>query len=524
MALVLADRVQETTNTTGTGTLTLAGAVSGYQSFSAIGNANTTYYTIQSGTDWEVGLGTYTSAGTTLSRDTVLASSASGAKITVAAGAKVFCDYPATKAAYIDGNTTLTIPTLACTTVNSVTPVLSFNASNCIGSFASTTASSYNQIIIQNKSGAAGSSTNYVISNDIGTDSTNYGEFGMNASTYLASGTYTDYFSMNNGVYFSSHDADVTIGSGNGFKTYFAWGTTGQSAHVINASGAIGLNTNLGTTSATTGTTNFGTSGQVLQSAGSAATPTWSSTPTLTVTNFTGTASININGTVGATTPTTGKFTTITYSAGTAGAGGAPIYLTSGTNLTAAAAGAIEYDGVNFYATAETTSGRNVIPEYQQFYLSSNVTAFGPASGDFFGATSSASLAATTAYDIECYCYFLKTTAGTGQWIPTFSTALTVGHSYLEYTPVTGFTTTVITGAMVTAEATQQTTAVLTHAATASLTTAVSHIAKLKIRVLTNTACNFRLKFVGSAGTITPQAGSWYTVRKVASNAGNFVA
>ena len=225
---------------------------------------------------------------------------------------------------------------------------------------------------------------------------------------------------------------------------------------------------------------------------------------------------------IGATTASTGKFAGITATAGTTTV--PPIQLTSGTNLTSATAGAIEYDGVNFYATTDTTNGRNVVPEYQQFYLSSNVTAFGPASGDFFGATSSASLAATTAYDIECYCYFLKTTAGTGQWIPTFSTALTVGHSYLEYTPVTGFTTTVITGAMVTAEATQQTTAVLTTTATASLTTAVSHIAKLKIRVLTNTACNFRLKFVGSAGTITPQAGSWYTVRKVASNAGNFVA
>lgn len=98
MALVLADRVQETTNTTGTGTLTLAGAVAGYQSFSAIGNANTTYYTIVSGTDWEVGIGTYTLSGTTLSRDTVLASSAAGAKISVAAGASVFCDYPAGRA------------------------------------------------------------------------------------------------------------------------------------------------------------------------------------------------------------------------------------------------------------------------------------------------------------------------------------------------------------------------------------------------------------------------------------------
>lgn len=104
MALVVADRVQETTNTTGTGTLTLAGAVTGFQSFAAIGNANTTYYAITSGTDWEVGLGTYTSVGTTLSRDTVLASSAAGAKITVAAGASVFGTYPAGRAVYRDAS------------------------------------------------------------------------------------------------------------------------------------------------------------------------------------------------------------------------------------------------------------------------------------------------------------------------------------------------------------------------------------------------------------------------------------
>jgi hypothetical protein len=113
MALVLADRVNETTTTTGLGTLTLAGAVSGYQSFSAIGNANTTYYTIvgQTTTEWEVGLGTYTSVGTTLSRDTVLASSAGGTtKVTLSAGTKfVFCDYPAGKAAYLDASNNLTL-------------------------------------------------------------------------------------------------------------------------------------------------------------------------------------------------------------------------------------------------------------------------------------------------------------------------------------------------------------------------------------------------------------------------------
>jgi hypothetical protein len=103
MALILADRVQETTNTTGTGTLTLAGAVAGYQSFAAIGNGNTTYYTIVSGTDWENGVGTYTSSGTTLARTTILSSSNSNTAITVAAGASVFASYPAERSINLDG-------------------------------------------------------------------------------------------------------------------------------------------------------------------------------------------------------------------------------------------------------------------------------------------------------------------------------------------------------------------------------------------------------------------------------------
>lgn len=106
MALVLADRVKETTTTTGTGTVTLAGASTGYQSFAVVGNANTTYYTIagQTGSEWEVGIGTYTSSGTTLSRDTVLASSNSGSLVTFSAGTKdVFVTYPAGRSIYADG-------------------------------------------------------------------------------------------------------------------------------------------------------------------------------------------------------------------------------------------------------------------------------------------------------------------------------------------------------------------------------------------------------------------------------------
>lgn len=97
MALVLKDRVKETTTTTGTGTVTLAGAATGFQSFSAIGNGNTTYYCIagQGTSEWEVGIGTYTSAGTTLSRTTILASSNSGSAVNFSAGTKdVFVTYP----------------------------------------------------------------------------------------------------------------------------------------------------------------------------------------------------------------------------------------------------------------------------------------------------------------------------------------------------------------------------------------------------------------------------------------------
>lgn len=102
MPFLVRDRVKETTTTTGTGTVTLAGAATGFQSFAAIGNGNSTFYCIaaQTGTEWEVGIGTYTSSGTTLSRDTVLSSSNSGSLVNFSAGTKdVFVTYPASKSA-----------------------------------------------------------------------------------------------------------------------------------------------------------------------------------------------------------------------------------------------------------------------------------------------------------------------------------------------------------------------------------------------------------------------------------------
>lgn len=107
MALVVKDRVQETTTTTGTGTVTLAGAVTGFQDFSVIGDGNTCYYAITSGNDFEVGIGTYTASGTTLSRDTVLESSNSGSKITLAETSNVFVTYPAEKSGHKDSTNTI---------------------------------------------------------------------------------------------------------------------------------------------------------------------------------------------------------------------------------------------------------------------------------------------------------------------------------------------------------------------------------------------------------------------------------
>jgi hypothetical protein len=280
MALVLFDRVKETSNTAGTGTIVLANvAVTGFQLFSAVvANNSTTYYTIadQTGNNWEVGLGTYYLNNVSLARTTVLSSSNAGALTNFTnVTHDVFITYPAEKSVNQDASGTVTAFQLAANSVTSTTPVLSFNASNCDLALGANVSSTYLQAVMQNKSSTAGASTNWAVSNDLGTDSTYYGEFGMNSSQFSAS-TPSDYFSINNGTYFSAHDGDISVGSGNGYKTYFPWGTLGQSAHVINASGALGLSTTLGTTPALSGLTGYGTAGQYLTSQGNAAAPTWS--------------------------------------------------------------------------------------------------------------------------------------------------------------------------------------------------------------------------------------------------------
>jgi cytoskeletal protein CcmA (bactofilin family) len=115
MALVLNDRVKETSTTTGTGTLNLSGAVSGFETFVAgIADGNTTYYAIvnRDEDEWEVGLGTVTDASTdTLARTTVITSSNSDSATNFSAGTKdVFCTLPASKAVFEDASSDVTLP------------------------------------------------------------------------------------------------------------------------------------------------------------------------------------------------------------------------------------------------------------------------------------------------------------------------------------------------------------------------------------------------------------------------------
>ena len=134
MALVLADRVKETTTTAGTGTVTLLGAATGFQSFAVVGDGNTTFYTIaaQVGNEWEVGIGTYTSAGTLLARTTVLSNSAGTqpSALSFSAGTKdVFVTYPAGYA-------------VASTNVGTAGQLLTSNGTGVAPTFQTSTAAS----------------------------------------------------------------------------------------------------------------------------------------------------------------------------------------------------------------------------------------------------------------------------------------------------------------------------------------------------------------------------------------------
>jgi hypothetical protein len=332
MSLVLADRVRETTQTTGTGTLTLDGAVQGFQPFSVIGNNNTTYYTINRGSEWEVGIGTY--YGATLSRDTVLDSSNAKSKVNFSAGSKdVFVTYPAEKSVNQDANNRVLIPYTSGTT-----NVGSLNVGNATGHtdsgvIAGFTASEslYLYTSLQNTSASNTSYASYAV-NDGG--HTAYAELGINNAnySYSAAGFPNNGFSTPLASFVESFGGPLVLGSWDSQKISF----------IVN--GAV--NTADAMTVETTGAVTI---------------------PSVAVTGGT------INGaTIGATTASTGKFTTL-ESTGTASLGTGSttyvraigdasypgIFVTGGTNtplvLQPLGTGALQAQ-----KTDSTTAGGNV--------------------------------------------------------------------------------------------------------------------------------------------------------------------
>jgi hypothetical protein len=280
MAFVLADRVKESTTSPGTGTATLLGAATGYQSFSSgIGANNTTYYVIadqNNGANWEVGYGTIGAGGTTLARTTVLASSNSGSLVNFSSGTQdVWCDYTAKKAVIQDsnGNVAVTYNTSGSGSIGSLNVGGSLNSvsdTGIISSFVGTS-STYVFAALQNKTTSASSYGSYALYNDLGTV---YGEIGINSSTYLYStaGFPNNALSTANAFFLEAGSgAELVLATYGSNGIHFL--TNGNSGTVeamtINSSNAVGFNSS------------YGTSGQVLTSQGSSASPTWS-TPSTT--------------------------------------------------------------------------------------------------------------------------------------------------------------------------------------------------------------------------------------------------
>lgn len=196
----------------------------------------------------------------------------------------------------------------------------------------------------------------------------------------------------------------------------------------------------------------------------------------------------------------------------------------NGTLMTTPDGGSMEFDGNNLSFTNDATSRRGYVPAINIFRLTANGTAIGAAIANFFGANSAISVAAATTYELEAYCYFTKTTAGTVTVTLTSSQTPVNINGTVDYGAAAGGTA---TGAANRISVFASALAATAFGASASLTTAVNHAFIIRAIIETNatTAGDIRINFTESAGTVTPLRGSYYKLTKLPpGNSGNFVA
>lgn len=321
---------------------------------------------------------------------------------------------------------------------------LSFTGAR-IGAVFESAETQYFQVLLQNTSNNTNASCDFVVCNDASTDSTNYGNFGINSSTYSGTGI----FNQPGAVYVTATSGPLGIGTTTAHDIRFSY--NGEATDAL---------------------------------------------------------------TLGATDATFGK--TVRLRAGTTTA--SPLDFEAGTNLTTPVAGAVEYDGTHFYFTPTTVSGRGQVPARQTFRLAANGANIGTTIADYFGATSSINLAANSVYEIEMFAYLQKNTAGTLTWRLTASSAPTLITALYRSGPVTG----IAAGAPVTLYTGARGATTASFGASGSISNNAFMAYEFKVTVITNLATTFNLQLNNSAGTATPQAGSFYTVRQIAGTTGSF--
>lgn len=200
----------------------------------------------------------------------------------------------------------------------------------------------------------------------------------------------------------------------------------------------------------------------------------------------------------------------------------APLTYASGTNLTSAAVGATEFDGVQFYQTISTAEGRGSVPVEQYFKLTSNGSTISTIA-NFFGSTSNISTVASAHYEIEIFAALTITTTDPVVWTIDFGAAPTVAVIDFAMSPAAGVTSTPAASEL---EAQIYTTSQSNTITTANLTTGVNHIARFKIMLQNGTGTSVKIQLTkNTAGTATPLAGSFWKCRRLSTgNVGTFAA